>query len=146
MRKSIKVTQALHKDTRKTMVMVGKALFDLTPSRLTIDDIIKMEPKDLPHVRTLNAIPDRTAEEQILHNQGEAKFHILCQKIPRPKNAGKVTSLKKAASLGADVPAEIAKLLQQKEEAKKKKDSKTMRMIRVQLRKLDYKRFTSKEE
>ena len=55
-------------------------------------------------------------------------------------------NLKRAAVLGADVPKEVERLMEEKKIALKKGDTELAKKIRKQLRSLDYKRYLRKEK
>lgn len=134
-------TGSFHKDGRATMVIVGDKIYSLTPTTLTIQQLSNQDPKERPHVRFLNSIPVRSEYEQEMKNGAEHDFHEIYKLIDSTHN-DKVTSVKKAIRMGANVPDEVAKLLELKRTTK---DPDEKRKIRQQLRKLDYKRYSEKE-
>ena len=134
-------TGSLHKDGRTTLVVVGDKIYSLTLTTHTIPQLTKQDPRERPHVRFLNPIPIRSEYEQEVKNEAEHKFHEIYKLIESTHN-DKVTSVQKAIRMGANVPDEVAKLLELK---KTTKDPVEKRKIRQQLRKLDYRRYSEKE-
>ena len=137
---------SFHNDDKATVVIIKDNIYTLKLTNLTLDELKQRPVKDCPHVRYLNWIPIRTHEQQEENNKVDEEVkRILDDDGGERKRSKKVTSLKKAAKLGTNLPEEINKLLKQKEEAKKKGDEKEMRRIRQVLRKLDYKRYKEKK-
>ena len=133
------ITYALHSDERETLVEIEGDLFKLVPTGKTIRELKKeKDHKNIPHVRRLNPIPRRSRDEQIQHNRDAADIHRLSQGGVK---SDKVT-LKKAMLSGENVEKEVLRLLEEKKKAQKLGDDKGARMIRRQLRSLDYKRYT----
>ncbi len=139
-------TSSFHKGPAQTYVEVDGKIFKLVPHEKysSVKDIIKHWPNDepMPKVRHLNLIEDRTAEAQAARDS-DGKLIRSLAKSQMGGDPKKVTSLRKAAALGADVPAEIEKLLKAKKEAT---DPGEARKIRQQLRKLNYKRYLGQKE
>ena len=135
-----KFTFGFHEDERKTMVEIGKRFYYLTDSGLTMEDIRAMDFQDRPHLRKLRAIIIRTRSEQKKANEQSEFFCKAVKEIKSGKNE-KVTSMKKAVKMGANVPEEVAKLIKAKKKAQEAGDEKESRRIRKLLRKLDYKRY-----
>lgn len=137
-------TYDLHNDKKETLVQIDKNLYKLVMIEKKMKDILKEKDYDkTPHVRFLNPIQQRTSLQQEIRNKESEAIHELAKQCSTTSD--KVTSVKKAISLGKDVPKEIEKLLKEKEEAKKKGDEKKQREIRRQLRALDYKRYVKEE-
>lgn len=127
-----------HSNGKETLVLVDKKLFKLVPHEdyPTMEALTAKWPKDqqMPYVRFLNPIPERTPQEQASKDR---EIEDIRKALGNHREE-KVTSVKKAIQMGADVPAEVARLLELK---KKTKDEGERRAIRKQLRKLDYKRY-----
>jgi len=135
-----KTTRSFHKDGRPTFVLVDGKLFAIMESIQTLEDIKRMPLDKRPHIRHLNEIPERSPDEQSYKNKKDLQEEIeIYSQIPT-HGKEKVTSLKKAIQLGVNVTDEVKKLLKEKEEAFKCGDKTKARKIRMQLRKLDYKR------
>lgn len=127
----------LHKDKKKTLVEIEGDLYELVKTDLTVKELLKRKDfKDIPHVRRLNPIPVRTEEEQGKHSTDVEKLHKLCQ-TAEPKREHN----KREIILSGNVPKEIERLMLEKKKAQKEGDEKRARMIRRQLRSLDYKRY-----
>ena len=137
-----KQTGSLHKDQRGTAVLVGYKIYNLSLTNLTIEQLSKQDPKTRPHIRFLNPIPLRSEFEQEMKNNEEHSFHEIYKLIESQPLNNKVTSVKKAIRMGANVPDEVKKLLELKETIT---DPDQKRKIRQQLRKLDYRRYSEKE-
>lgn len=136
-----KITRSFHKDGRPTFVLVDNKLYAIMESIQTLDDLKKIPLEKRPHVRYLNEIPERSSDEQKQKNLRDfSDEEIIYKDLNTNSGKEKVTSLKKAIKLGVNVSEEITKLLKEKEEAKKCGDKEKARKIRIQLRKLDYKR------
>jgi len=125
---------------RTTVVLIDGTIYNLIESDLTIDYLKKQSPRDRPHVRLLSPIPIRTQYEQEMKNNNEEALHKLYKQTTGSGNKEKITSLRKAAKMGADVPGEVKRLLALKEKTKSKKE---LSKIRKQLRKLNYKRYAA---
>jgi hypothetical protein len=135
----IGTTFDLHNDERKTLVQIGDILYKLVPTEVTLRDLKKEKFKNIPHVRRLNPIPNRTEFEQQIKNEEQKDIHKLAKHSRN--ESGRVTSIRKAMAIGADVPALIKDLMKQKKEAQKAGDEDKARKIRRQLRGLDYRRY-----
>ena len=134
--------EGLHQHTeRETLVQVEGKIFRLTEIYGSITQLKTQWPKDtiLPIVRCLNSIAVRSPAEQ----KERDKEVVELRKAALGLDNTKITSVRKAAALGADVPAEVKRLLALKE---KTTDGAELRSIRKQLRKLDYKRYISEKE
>lgn len=135
--------QGFPKHTEKeTLVEVEGKIYRLVPhEHTTLRSLMDNWPEgvDTPFVRHLNPIPVRSKEEQ---KKYDADSRFLAGLARKARGETKITSVEKAIKLGADVPAEVAKLL----EAKKKASPEEAKKIRQQLRKLDYKRYLKKRE
>ena len=133
------LSYALHSDTRETLVEIEGDLFKLVPTGKTLREIKgEKDFKKIPHIRRLNPIPRRDEKKQDKHNQETEEIHNLSKGSIK---SGKITSVRKAAELGANVPEEVKRLMEEKEKAQKAGDEKKARQIRRQLRSLDYKRY-----
>jgi hypothetical protein len=135
MRSTKKFVQTLHKDNKETLVQVDDKLYRLVLAEISFEQIQKMSTKEAPHVRFLNPIPERTAEEQASHN---TEIELLDNLAKQCRPMKKTISLKDAAKHGIDIPKEVEKLLELKQSAKTTEERKK---IRKQLRKLNYKRY-----
>jgi len=132
------ITYALHSDDKETLVEIEGDLFKLVPTGKTIRELKKeKDHKNIPHVRRLNPIPLRSKEDQIKHNREAADIHRLSQGGVK---SDKLT-MKKAILTGENVEKEVLRLLEEKKKAQKLGDEKGARMIRRQLRSLDYRRY-----
>lgn len=137
-------TFSLHNDNRKTMVEIEGKLYNLVLTDLTLKDILREgDMKKVPHVRHLNPILQRSQEVQARRNEEAEDIHNLAKRCSVKND--KVTSLKKAMALGANVPEIIAKLMKEKEAALKAGDPDKAKKIRKQLRGLDYKRYINEK-
>lgn len=139
----IGTTFSLHNDDRKTLVNINDRLYKLVLVETTLQDLKKEKFKNIPHVRRLNPISIRTPIEQERRNEEAKDIHKLAKGCS--SNSTHVTSLRKAMSLGADVPELIKKLMKEKEEAQKAGDEGKAKKIRRQLRGLDYKRYINEK-
>jgi hypothetical protein len=140
--RQVEYTTNFHNDDRETYVEVGGKIFELIQVSPSLNEFMASWPKDKPNpkVRLLQPIPVRSKPEQQKQNE-DADF---ISRLASKSNGGdKITSTKKAITLGADIPKEISRLLELKE---KTTDEGELRKIRKQLRKLDYKRYINKEE
>lgn len=132
-------TYKFHNDDRQTVVRIGKQIFNLVPANVTFKELMRREFKDIPHVRHLNPIAVKSREETATDNKMYEELH----KTRQEGGGDKVTSLRKALAIGANVPEEVKKLMAEKDQALKSGDDKRAREIRRRLRKLDYKRYCS---
>lgn len=135
-------TYKLHKDDRDTVVEINGAIYKLVATGQSLKDIMgERDFKKVPHVRYLNPIREVPKSVQVVRNKEAEEIHDLAVSAKANNKSGKVTSLKKAAAMGANVPEEIDRLMKEKEKARKAGDETRCRAIRRQLRKLDYKRY-----
>lgn len=102
-----------------------------------------MDPEKAPHVRMLNPIPLRTLEEQELKNKESKYIHQLAN-ASHPKRERISEEL--IVANGGEVIEVIKRLLKEKDEALKSGDPEKARKLRIQLRKLHYKRYLKKGE
>ena len=133
--------EGLHQHTeRETLVQVEGKIFRLSEAYGSLTQLKTQWPKDkiLPIVRCLNSVAVRSPAEQ----KERDKEVVELRKVVSG-DSSKITSVKKAMILGADVPTEVARLLALKETTT---DDAELRSIRKQLRKLDYKRYISEKE
>lgn len=137
-------TFQFHNDKRPTVVEIDKKIYNLVLSDSTLEMIKGLDIPNRPHVRHLNPIPQRSPSAQEAHNNDSREMFELCKQVPKGRG-DKITSIKKAAALGANVPEAVKKLMEEKEKATKEGDEKKARLIRRQLRALDYKRYLEKE-
>lgn len=143
-KKKQELTYGLHNDDRETLVTINEQLFRLVPHETyrTVKDLCNnYKGKELPHVRLLSPIMNRTPEEQAKANADSDFMHSLTIKYGSGSRPDKVTSVSKDIEMGANVPDEIKKLLEKKKTATPEE----ARKIRQQLRKLDYKRYAVTE-
>ena len=142
--RQVEYTTNFHNDDRETFVTVEGKIYELIQVAPSLSEFMATWPKDKanPKVRTLTPIPIRSKAEQQKCNE-DADFISQLASRSNGSNPEKVTSVKKAISLGADIPKEVQRLLDLKE---KTKDEAELRRIRKQLRKLDYKRYINQEE
>ncbi len=141
--KQMDTTQDLHQDSRPTVVLINKKLFDLTPSTLSWQYVQDLAPSERPHVRFLNPIPVRTKEQQKLKNQGEQEMHLRCKDVPKSRTTP-LSEAKNNMRDGANPEIEIKKLQGLKAKAVKDGDEVEARRIRKALRKLGAKRYSQK--
>lgn len=132
----------LHNDERPTLVQIGDMLYELVPSATTFEQVKAMPVNEAPHVRHLNAIPIRSKEEQERKNKEFESMHKLYQNTSSKK---KTQTMEEVVQDGGEVSETVKKLLEEKKEAKKSGDKKKLRLLRKQLRKLDYKRYVGKK-
>lgn len=137
-------TNHLHNDSRPTVVIINQIIYDLVPSEWTKETLLEAEPIKRPHVRILNSIPERTKLQQEAKNKDEKYLHELYVQIPKASTPASKSKhrIEKGES---NHEIEIKKLLGLKERAQKEGNSQELRRIRIALRKLDYKRYTNKE-
>lgn len=143
-----KQTEELHNDSRLTVVLIGDKVYDLIPSTTwNKASLTSTPPTTRPHVRTLNAIPVRSKDQQIQKNKEDLLMHKLTES-QGSKNETPLAKAKKNVASGGTFSDEVNKLLKEKEKAVKAKDQAEVKRIRKALRKLDYRRYqtTNQEE
>ena len=133
----------LHNDKKVTLVQIGNLLYELVPSTITVEQVKSMPYDQVPHVRFLNPIPIRSKEDQEKRNKDNEGLHKLYQKAVSKRNS--TQTIEDVVEGGGEITETIKKLLAEKATAKKSGDRKKLRLIRKQLRKLDYKRYVSKK-
>jgi hypothetical protein len=133
-------TFSFHKDDKATVVEVDGKIYNLVETNHTLKSLLlEKDFKKIPHVRHLNAIRECSKEKQHARNYETEILHK--DRHGRPERM----SIKKAIIMGKDVPAEIERLMEEKKKAQKAGDQKQAKIIRKQLRALDYKRYLEKE-
>ena len=132
----MKQTHHLHNDNKPTIVEINGKYYDLIPNEWTTDMLIATPPLECPHVRRLSLIPERTEQEQIVHNKEQDQIHTLLNKSRKRAPLG--TTMRRAIADGIGIPDKVRELLAMKAKAT---DRRELRRIRKALRKLDYKRY-----
>lgn len=65
-----------HKDNRETVILVEGKLYELTLSTRTFEELLELPSNEVPHVRHLNHIPNRSTAKQKIHSDSSA-FKVL---------------------------------------------------------------------
>lgn len=134
----MKTHHNLHNDSRPTIVLIGEKFYDLVVNNWTKNQLLKANPKERPHVRLLNPIPDRSKGEQELRNEADEFLHELYAQIPQQNQAKEIKEKIKAGIVNPS--DEVERLEALKLKAKKDGNVNECRRIRKLLRKIDYKR------